>query len=86
MGIIRCCSAIPYGATKFLGNFSILTHHLNIAQQLGPEMGESTLSEMMFGFICFLPEYIALYLLSYKSEDLWTQTEQFRPGDNQSGV
>lgn len=48
----------------------IITEYLGLAQQYeGSE--ESTITEMLIGYIIFLPEYIALYLLAFKADHIW---------------
>lgn len=52
-----------------------LTHYLGVAQQLTVGASESTLLEILFGYLFFVPEYIALYLLGFRSSDLWARTD-----------
>ena len=48
----------------------LLSEYLGIAQKFeGSE--EGTITELVISWLFILPEYIALYLLSFKSENLW---------------
>ncbi|HQS60035.1 MAG: hypothetical protein B7Y56_15980 [Gallionellales bacterium 35-53-114] len=51
----------------------IISHYLGLAQQLGPEHGVTTFNEMLFAWLFFIPKYVALYLLGYKSTSLWNK-------------
>jgi len=49
----------------------ILTSYLGLAQQINTENGVSSLVETLLAWILIIPEYIALYLLVFRSNGLW---------------
>ncbi|MGZ4851006.1 MAG: hypothetical protein ACXV2C_06475, partial [Candidatus Bathyarchaeia archaeon] len=49
----------------------ILTNYLGLAQQIDTGNGVSPLVETLSGWILVIPEYIALYLLAFRSNGLW---------------
>lgn len=52
----------------------IISYHLGLAQQLGPDHRAATLNEMLFGLVFLIPEYVALYLLGFKSQGIWNKS------------
>lgn len=51
----------------------LLTDYLGVAQQLRSITEEETFYEELFSWVLIIPEYIALYLLGFKSVALWRQ-------------
>jgi hypothetical protein len=50
----------------------ILTDYLGVAQQIVQDY-ESSIATKLVGLALVIPEYIALYLLAFKSDSLWKQ-------------
>ena len=48
----------------------LLAEYLDVAQQISQDI-ETNLVDIILGYLLIIPEYIALYLLAYKSEALW---------------